>query len=388
MSNVVCFIKGATLLLLMSFSLIPNFITPTFSSEAIDYGPDPLGGVRPEAGYTKVRIWKTNLAERRAGHVSLETDESYISVWPNSNDRTATKTEEIGDGFTPVIHAPALNAESYMVDFSLEESLAPDYVYVIKANSQNINGNWRVIRDNYAEPAGSRFVKLNGVIWLAPSGSLFPAPIEGAVHVNCAAAALLALGVGGIDVSDFVSRKKSSSGLTRNTAELLSTTPKEAQELLQMVGLWSFYDSIIKPDDIAQLLDDVIRQRDKHVLSKCIENGTLNLIGVEETKRSIAINEILKRLPKRTDENGKMGLDTLGTLRKNAMGASILTLKADIIEEINRLYDIEMAVISGGLGALGGGVIGGMIGGEKGAAIGAVLGGGGGGVAASKCIVM
>ena len=79
------------------FLLQVNSMTTIYAAAAtaaINYGPDPLQGARPAVGYAKVRIWRTNLPDR-AGHVSLETDESYISIWPNSGLQILLKRQSL-----------------------------------------------------------------------------------------------------------------------------------------------------------------------------------------------------------------------------------------------------------------------------------------------------
>jgi hypothetical protein len=238
MHNIFSSIRGTAFCLLIAFLLQVNFMTTIYAAAAttdINYGPDPLHGTRPGVGYAKVRIWRTNLPDR-AGHVSLETDESYISIWPNSGATDTVKAAEFAGGFTTIIHAPALNMENYAKDFALEKSTPPDCIYLISVESKDINTYWRIIRELCAAPAGTDIISLRGVTWLAPSGSAFRAPVAATIYVNCASAALIALRIGGIDIKDFVSRKTSGAHLTQSFAEALYNAPIEARQLLGVQG--------------------------------------------------------------------------------------------------------------------------------------------------------
>lgn len=392
MHNIFSSIRGTAFCLLIAFLLQVNSMTTIYAAAAtaaINYGPDPLQGARPAVGYAKVRIWRTNLPDR-AGHVSLETDESYISIWPNSGATDTVKAAEFAGGFTPIIHAPALNMENYEKDFALEKSTPPDCIYLISVKSQDINTCWRIIRERYAAPAGTDVISLRGVTWLAPSGSAFRAPVAATIHVNCASAALIALGIGGIDIKDFVSRKTSGAHLTQSVAEALSNTPREARQLLEAVGLWSFYDSVIKPDDIAELLTTVMRERTKESILTSVREGGFRLPGVDSKKHSIAVDEIVKRLPARTDERRISGLGGVGNLTEDATtpGIRVLELNREIVSEIDRIYDRDIAIATTGLAAVVGGLLGSAIGGEKGAVAGAVIGGGGGLAVSQGCTIM
>ena len=78
-----------------------------------------------------------------------------------------------------------------------------------------------------------------------------------------------------------MSRKTSGAHLTQSVAEALSNTPREARQLLEAVGLWSFYDSVIKPDDIAELLTTVMRERTKESILTSVREGGFRLPGVD-----------------------------------------------------------------------------------------------------------
>lgn len=270
----------------LSFLCLSTIHTLNGSAEElpdVDHSTDPIDGRTPPVNWAKIRVWNTNLPGR-AGHVSLETDSSYISIWPDSSSPDA-RTIEVTTGFTPYVHAPALSIGSYAVDFRFEENTRPDSVYLIRLNSVKINEAWANILAVYAEVEteerpGVR--KIEHATWLAPSGSLFPAPHEGYVHVNCASAVLLAMQIGGVDVEKIISNSQLMNELVQSSANLLADTSEvheSAQQLLGLVGMWGFYKSIIKPNDIGTFVQTLIRDRAKTELRKKVGAGQIVFAG-------------------------------------------------------------------------------------------------------------
>jgi uncharacterized protein YcfJ len=83
-------------------------------------------------------------------------------------------------------------------------------------------------------------------------------------------------------------------------------------------------------------------------------------------------------------------LGGVGNLTEDATTPRIrvLELNREIVSEIDRIYDRDIAIATTGLAAVVGGLLGSAIGGEKGAVAGAVIGGGGGLAVSQGCTIM
>ena len=89
-------------------------------------------------GLAKLRIWVTHGKMSNVGHVSLETSNSYCSLWPSERRKAA-----LLDG------VPAFQALGYGYDrlHDRGERRSPDHVYLLRLNTKKID---KMMRENYS----------------------------------------------------------------------------------------------------------------------------------------------------------------------------------------------------------------------------------------------
>ena len=127
---------------------------------------------KPPDGYGKVRVWRGLVGDarkvdlfdlaglffathdvNRTGHVSLETPDVYVSIWPDFLGNTEIESKSgaksdvcgvsVGGVFLP-IEAKAVSSLSYKKDYELEENL-PDEVYMVRLDCKKILEKWKTL---------------------------------------------------------------------------------------------------------------------------------------------------------------------------------------------------------------------------------------------------
>ncbi len=284
------------------------FSPPVFASQE-DYLKVDTGC--PE-GWGKIRVWKKN--PQRVGHVSLQTNSSYISIWPNSNaDDVAVKEGQM-------VSAPALSIVDYEEDLRLEDNSVPNW-YLIKLENTIIDETWFELRSSFIPHSDKKF-KIPGMTWFAPGNSELVREGQSGRHENCASVVLKALKTGGVDISDLEGWQKGSSVVANLGVafhQMAAQNAPEFQRLTGAVTLFGAYQSVTKPDDISWLLEKTIGKRLELRFRKLIkEDKNLSLRATSNEDFPYVLDEILKAFPLLNYEISEDGiiraLKTLGTV--------------------------------------------------------------------------
>ncbi len=165
----------------------------------------------PIEGYVKVRIWNSNLGQGIAGHVSLQTCVSYISLWPNDEGNSiahydSTLARKLGSAGEFVFNAPAIGMRFYKQDRMNEDNQDPDHVYLVQANTEKIDEIAVHLLDiGEYEMTDDLFIMHEKYRWYAPGqNKSFSDGLEnGKIYLNCASSVMLALYFGGIEEAYF-----------------------------------------------------------------------------------------------------------------------------------------------------------------------------------------
>lgn len=329
---------SGVILCLMSSSFASNF----------DYAYDPLMGARPAAGLVKVRVWETNLPSR-VGHVSLETDLSHISLWPNSNSSEAKdiskfvqSSSDSSVNFNPIIVAPALNSETYEKDLVLEKNVPPTHVYVIKADSERINQYWNQMRTDHPGGVDSDLREMSDLRWFAPGryGEQVAAQEN---DFNCASAVFFALKCGGVDTYWLESRVRLLSGvssLLNDSIDVFQVSNVSMKKNIKELAGYSGLMSIVQPNNINGWLQHNIGQYYESIVEGAIQKNILVVLPDLPNKKTV-VKQIVDVLEPKNDQR-IIPWDCAGTSKVNG-GVRTLKLKEEII---NKIQNDSTCVIS------------------------------------------
>lgn len=133
-------------------------------------------------GWVKVRIWEDEISLQRpdpgkrgnllnwilrnCGHVSLETKDSYLSLWPNwhspaGETQTAYPLKGWGISSTPahILQNPAQDIKN--------EGRTPDHVFILKLNTKIINRmfDYYLNKHLYSEVMGTSYLMKDTLQW-------------------------------------------------------------------------------------------------------------------------------------------------------------------------------------------------------------------------------
>ena len=232
-----------------------------------------------ESGIAVVRIWNSDLPNRIAGHVSLETKGSYISLWPWETDR-----EEF-EHLKFVKEAPAWAVENYEKDLELEGK-KEDHNYIIKLNDTKVDNFWAKLKET-TQPSKTIQNKLSEIVlkkmkWyaLGRTDEQFEKKDEGKIYLNCASMTMLALAIGEVPVGyidSLLSQKDVLKKLGRDFGQYL----KENQNG-QQTGEFLYKNSpllgTIMPYDIQNILDEKITDTLKRdIQTELVSKGKLDV---------------------------------------------------------------------------------------------------------------
>lgn len=238
-------------------------------------------------GVAIVRVW--NMDNDRCGHVTLQTQNSYISLWP---ENSVTLEDP---------HSPAICVTTPQKDIEKEGKVA-DFKYTIALESKNVDAMWLRMLQTMADGASLDSEQpLRNVTWFGPSGSIILEPNEGHLHLNCASTVLLALKSGGINIDPILSSIKSAQDLTRSTAAIAqSKTPNTSAEdtLIQAAAGFALYSSIVKPGNIAEFVGRLIQDRMENKLATVIEAYSITLL--DHCSKTDTMSYLKSMLPKET----------------------------------------------------------------------------------------
>jgi hypothetical protein len=258
-------------------------------------------GDHNDTGYAKVRIWNSDISNRIAGHVSLQTDISYISLWPDSSHETVRKLNEVTPNLSEffelgfVLDAPAIGMTNYQQDIQLENGKEADHSYTIKINTKTIDdlaikllreGEYRYSEDH------SQFIFNENYRWYAPgSQQSFQNVLDvNKKYLNCASSVVLALLLGEVNPSYFERmynfKKLQSTGLS-----LLSQIENQEQKTRDTINELSELSKVILPGDVKYILDLKLTDYfEKELNSIC----KLNSIEVKSISEYLIEKNLLK----------------------------------------------------------------------------------------------
>lgn len=330
--------------------IICFFITALTTSVYLYAAADPVGEADLGPGRARVRIWREALPER-VGHVSLATQNSYISLWPSGENLIRHE----GYAFS----ATALNVESYARDHEKEEGVDPDDVFEVGLDAAKIDAMWRVIRTNLGATTGDAGTLLPGVTWLAIS---HPSNVEG-LHFNCASAVLGALEVGGLNTYDFVQSKVRALEMVESLREVVTGLEERTFKELGAVGvLYGAYTSVIKPGDIKNLLSTHIEEGYKRYFHDALRSRTLLIPEIsKDFERDIVVKRLLAARARNDDKYHEYvltGFEAIGCI-VDAAGTQFSIRLSDAIQaEIEDASAMRTALaLGGGVAAVGVGAV-------------------------------
>ena len=158
--------------------------------------------------YVIIRIWNNTWANPdEAGHVSLETEKKYVSLWPDKSDPAVQSSKR------QIVTARGLFADTYKQDLDNEQKYPSD-VFVLKTlNTKNIEQSFEEIYNVY-------YVN-HKLVWTIDS---FGQITDGILHHNCTSIVRYLLQRGEIDLlfSDLSVRNKNRDTEQNNTSFLES----------------------------------------------------------------------------------------------------------------------------------------------------------------------
>jgi len=275
--------------------------------------------------YVTVYFWGDNPQEQRFGHVSLRTEQSYISIRPNTQDKGALSfvTET---GIKAYIKAPALWVSSYEDDCKLQGNKAPDQTFRIKggSNVKKVDKKWskilqaRLKQESQTDIEDSQIgtssvasleaswcivggeenpINLPGVKSLDATWSLFSGPdtddslADGGLYANSASVVINAFKHGQVEVSSLLEsqlRTRQIVGtLLRAVMNELKGEP-DPQKLIKGLAQFGGYDFIFKPSDVATLCEGLIKKRVLDMLERDVREGNL-IIDLTEVAGKVPI---------------------------------------------------------------------------------------------------
>lgn len=216
-------------------------------------------------GYAKVRIWNSDVTNRIAGHVSLQTDRAYISLWPDSSHETSRNMNQVTPNLSQffdlgfVLDAPAIGMTNYSQDVQNENGKEADHSYTIKINIGKINkiannlleeGEYKYSEDH------SKFILNENYRWYAPGTSeSFETVLDvNKKYLNCASSVVLALLLGEMDPSYF-EKMYNFKKLQQTGLRILSHLAKENKGSVDTINELSELSKVILPGDVKYILD-------------------------------------------------------------------------------------------------------------------------------------
>lgn len=231
-------------------------------------------------GFAKIRVWDTDFRNLETGHVSLETNGSYISLWPLKSDPSTTYFENMQnfmDTFIPVKdntennndnpfikQSPGLALNNYNTDVMFENGKTADHSYIVDINNVLIESIWNNIKNTFGERVEGVGFKFNTIKWYAPGKDVGLDDIDqNNLYFNCASMVMSFLVLGGIDethVNSVISQKV----LWENIAKIFGYFLSNDRNLISKeIGLflqnnYKLATSII-PSDIKSILHRKIK---------------------------------------------------------------------------------------------------------------------------------
>lgn len=326
--------KNILIVVIISFFTFQNSIL--LASNEIGEMPD---------NFARIRIWETDFRNLEAGHVSLETKNTYISFWPVSEDTSTTHLQapvKLGDNRGFVRQAPGFAVNNYDIDFSYENRRNPDHVYHVLTNNKDIEAIW-----NFTKTFGTiqnDGVRFDSIRWYAPGRmDLGTSDITSeSLYFNCASMVMLALKIGGMEaihLNAFNSEKELWQGL----AQMIGTIKRNSldfseQEMSSFLIENNQLAKSILPRDVKSILDSKI----KSDLEKDLHLAFRGMQIIPAINMNIAYSHMAKMLSEKKSQLYKIGQPCLKRFIEDETSCRIfettLVLPNGIVTYVN---DIE-----------------------------------------------
>lgn len=218
----------------------------------------PNQDIIPE-NFAKVMVWDSNVHLRDTGHVSLQTANTYISLWPdynsdNKNQHTlCVNTKE----YVLTLGAPLLATSSYQQDITLA-GRACDHTYMIKLDIDRVNLFWQQVLLKIT--ADQNRGKIFG--WYDHGGHQLDKRQHvidtDKVYMNSALSALITLSIGGVDANYF-SQHQSHKHYHKVCQSFKNLIVTSNPTLIDRLSRLSNLSQTVLIEDIKAMLDDKVK---------------------------------------------------------------------------------------------------------------------------------
>jgi hypothetical protein len=233
--------------------------------------------------YAKIHIWQDNAQAKRAGHVSLQTTDTYVSIRPDLQSEHTTFTDS--NNISRCWLARALRIDTYDKDQEIEGRPA-DLIYNIKLNTVKLKEKWqkltilwdKSINPNQADIESSKTCEYPKWFIAADLTELWQSYESGpTILISDGLAVVFALACGKISIEKITESKVLAKAWFERDLFARSIAKTDEQRIMKLMTEDEKYNCFYYPKDFDVFLQTHIKDRVINEISDNISKGTLSI---------------------------------------------------------------------------------------------------------------